>query len=309
VRDDGYIFYLDDRPVAQYTRHVETPPVGAATQTVSLLYLTGDPLGTPLLATNAAGAAVWSGGLEPFGRDWNGAQAAGVFLRMPGQWEDASWRNASLDSGLDYNVFRWYEDGTGRYERPDPFGETSRGLETLSLLYGYAQHSPLQLLDRLGLQTTNAEYAYGEIREYCINRSDRSVPPDGIADAVASVGAACSASPCLSKDGSHSKGDNRIAWNNIQNATGGVDRTGGGTFMCVGSENCWWVHGCKGCEKNSPKEKDRPTPLAPSGTVTVGGNTVYFYKVPDQGWCSPGEKNSGCKPKRNCRRGRSCGGG
>ena len=39
-------------------------------------------------------AELWQGGFEPFEQDYNGAQAAGVFLRFPGQWDDAAWSEA-----------------------------------------------------------------------------------------------------------------------------------------------------------------------------------------------------------------------
>ena len=44
------------------------------------------PRSARLVATADTGALVWQGGFEPFGADWNGAKAAGVFLRFPGQW-------------------------------------------------------------------------------------------------------------------------------------------------------------------------------------------------------------------------------
>ncbi len=99
------LFYFAGRPVAQLES------VGGP----SVKYLTTDHLGTPILAMTGA-AAGWVGGFEPFGADWSGAQAAGIFLRFPGQWSDPSWSA----SGLYQNVYRWYQSDTGRYTRPDP---------------------------------------------------------------------------------------------------------------------------------------------------------------------------------------------
>jgi YD repeat-containing protein len=56
-----YLFYFAGRPVAQLKR----PQAGGGSDT--LLYLTTDHLGTPIEATDTAGAIVWEGGLEPFG--------------------------------------------------------------------------------------------------------------------------------------------------------------------------------------------------------------------------------------------------
>jgi YD repeat-containing protein len=107
-----HVLHFAGRPVAQ----LRVPTAGAATFT----YLTTDHLGTPVLAMNQAGATLWRGGFDPFGNDWNGtAGAAGVFLRFPGQWEDLTWAGVGT-AGLSYNLHRWYERGTGRYERADP---------------------------------------------------------------------------------------------------------------------------------------------------------------------------------------------
>ena len=64
------LFYLAGRPVAQLTID------GAATET--WVYLTTDHLGTPLLATNDAGAVTWEGGFEPFGRDYQQGTLTGA---------------------------------------------------------------------------------------------------------------------------------------------------------------------------------------------------------------------------------------
>jgi RHS repeat-associated protein len=105
------IFYFASRPVA--TLHL-TP------NSSTLTYLTTDHLGTPILATADTGALTWQGGFEPFGENWNGASAAGVFLRFPGQWVDQAWESSRLESGLYYNLNRYYQPETGRYTNPDP---------------------------------------------------------------------------------------------------------------------------------------------------------------------------------------------
>ena len=122
--DDGgvttgrrHVLYFSDRPVGI----LEVPSSGPETCT----FLSADHLGTPFVATDDAGVELWSGGFEPFGRDWlagtpEGAQENGVFLRFPGQWVDETWMEASLGAGLTYNVHRWYQNSTAQYSRPDP---------------------------------------------------------------------------------------------------------------------------------------------------------------------------------------------
>jgi RHS repeat-associated protein len=85
------------------------------------------------------------GSFEPFGQDYSSAQDNGVFLRFPGQRDDASWSGSSVEGGY-YNAFRWYQHETGGYSRPDPL-LIRRGVRPLL----YAGANPLAFVDPLGL--------------------------------------------------------------------------------------------------------------------------------------------------------------
>jgi RHS repeat-associated protein len=143
IRDDGYIFYFAERPVAIYDKNLSTPVAGSPSLTTTLTYLTTDAVGAPILATDTAGTTRWQGGFEPFGADWNGAGASGLFLRLPGQWDDPAWKSTNLF----YNLNRWYDSGTGRYTRPDPLPELSAVVP-----YSFALSNPMRYQDRNGLQ-------------------------------------------------------------------------------------------------------------------------------------------------------------
>jgi RHS repeat-associated protein len=136
------VLYFAGRPIAT----VKTAPGAAA-----VTFVTTDHLGTPMLTTNLASMALWSGGFEPFGADWGSAESFGVFLRFPGQWSDPAW---SVSEGLVHNVARNYSPGTGRYERPDPLGlrrpDRKRKIEAL---YTYADSRSTSLIDPRGLFT------------------------------------------------------------------------------------------------------------------------------------------------------------
>jgi RHS repeat-associated protein len=135
------IFYFAGRPVAQ----LDGPPA-----TGMLTYLTVDHLGTPILATNTTAGLIWSGGFEPFGRDFTtpSAQSYGIFLRLPGQWDDITWDNSNLSSGLYYNLNRWYDGVTGRYIQSDPVWSTA---EPYPQPYIYGSSNPVHYSDPLGL--------------------------------------------------------------------------------------------------------------------------------------------------------------
>jgi RHS repeat-associated protein len=110
-------------------------------------------LGTPI-AKFKSSTFDWRGGFEPFGADWNGAQAAGVFLRFPGQWLDEAWKDASLGAEVYYNVHRWYEHGVGRYGRVDPLGRMGDPNP-----FVYVRSRPTFFVDPLGLVTDKKDCA------------------------------------------------------------------------------------------------------------------------------------------------------
>jgi RHS repeat-associated protein len=148
------IFYFAGRPVAQ---------LDGAPATGVLTYLTVDHLGTPILASTGAAIDTWSGGFEPFGRDFTtpSAQSSGIFLRLPGQWDDTVWDNTHLGSRLYYNVSRWYESGNGKYSQPDPLGgdgpaepvpqRPTVDTELSSPFYSYVNANPTSYIDPIGL--------------------------------------------------------------------------------------------------------------------------------------------------------------
>jgi len=96
-----------------------------------------DHLGTPQQIIDTSGKVVWSGVYDSFGNCQ--IQTADILnnLRFAGQYHDA-------ETGLYYNLNRYYDPVTGRYLRTDPFGE---GLN----LYVYVFNNPNSLIDPLGL--------------------------------------------------------------------------------------------------------------------------------------------------------------
>ena len=149
--ETSYVFYFGGRPMAQL-----------AETAGSLSYLTTDHLGTPILASDEAGGVVWEGGFEPFGADYSGASAGGVYLRLPGQWTDGSWTASSLVVPVAYNVHRWYRSSVSHYVSPDPFQQMALaydlGVVLLSdNLYNYVLQRPLVFTDRLGLLASDPD--------------------------------------------------------------------------------------------------------------------------------------------------------
>ncbi|HGA2992611.1 TPA: RHS repeat domain-containing protein, partial [Pseudomonas aeruginosa] len=132
-----YYLWLDSLPLATIDADYDAQgKVGNPT----LLYLHGDHLDTPRLATDASGQIAWQWQSDAFGRGEALSQGSTqVNLRFPGQYYDA-------ESGLHYNYFRDYDPETGRYVESDPIGLTG-GLNT----FGYVTGNPINYFDPNGL--------------------------------------------------------------------------------------------------------------------------------------------------------------
>jgi RHS repeat-associated protein len=108
-------------------------------------YLEVDTLNTPRTARDANGSIVWQWYADAFGNtaaledpDGDGT-ATRINLRFPGQYFDQ-------ETGLHYNMTRYYNLGNGRYLQPDPIG-LAGGINT----YSYVGGNPVNLTDPKGL--------------------------------------------------------------------------------------------------------------------------------------------------------------
>ncbi len=96
-----------------------------------------DHSGTPQKIIDTSGRIVWSAVYDSFGNIQIETAEIVNNLRFAGQYFDA-------ETGLYYNLNRYYDPSTGRYLRTDPFGE---GLN----LYAYVFSNPVILIDPEGL--------------------------------------------------------------------------------------------------------------------------------------------------------------
>ncbi|MCK4528831.1 RHS domain-containing protein [candidate division WOR-3 bacterium] len=94
-------------------------------------------LGTPQKITSTSGAVAWAGTYDSFGNMQIGTETIISNLRFGGQYFDA-------ETGLYYNLNRYYDPTIGRYLRTDPFGQ---GLN----LYAYCFNNPHRWIDSYGL--------------------------------------------------------------------------------------------------------------------------------------------------------------
>ncbi|MEV7097435.1 RHS repeat-associated core domain-containing protein [Amycolatopsis sp. NPDC051045] len=100
-----------------------------------------DQVGAPIELVDAAGALLWRGQADLWGAPVTPDGPSGTPLRFPGQYRDA-------ETGLHYNVYRYYDPATARYLSPDPLG-----LEPAPNPVAYVAN-PLVAADPLGLAPT-----------------------------------------------------------------------------------------------------------------------------------------------------------
>jgi len=114
--------------------------------TTDIFYVHADHLATPRKITRPAdNKPVWTWESEAFGNSLPNENPSnlGNFaynLRFPGQYHDQ-------ETGLNYNYFRDYDPGNGRYIQSDPIG-LQGGINT----YAYVGGNPVNAVDPLGLK-------------------------------------------------------------------------------------------------------------------------------------------------------------
>ncbi len=113
----------------------------------------------PLEVTDAAGNLCWSGQYDTFGK-LQGQTVAGAAKRQGAQYQQPlryAGQYQDDESGLHYNLFRYYEPEVGRFTTQDPIGLRG-GLN----LYQYAPN-PLMWVDPFGLTAIDASgyHVYG----------------------------------------------------------------------------------------------------------------------------------------------------
>ena len=137
--------YNSNGDAIEETVYLGSQPVAVLKQS-NVYYIHTDQLNTPRAISNSANTVVWRWDSDPFGTtaanddpDLDGVKFT-YNLRFAGQYYDQ-------ETGLNYNYFRDYDPGTGRYVESDLIG-LGGGLNT----YNYVFSNPINFLDRFGLK-------------------------------------------------------------------------------------------------------------------------------------------------------------
>ena len=103
-----------------------------------------DHLGTPQKLVDSSGTVVWSAAYTAFGEAQVSVETVTNNLRFPGQYYDA-------ETGLHYNLNRYYEPEIGRYAQTDPIGVNTDEIN----IYAFVGNNPVRWADPLGLFKSN----------------------------------------------------------------------------------------------------------------------------------------------------------
>ena len=152
LNGDGFVNAADLAILKQ--RFFQAPGPQGAIETI--LYLHTDHLGTARRATNEAASVQWSWDSDAFGKTTanddpdNDGISTIINFRFAGQYYDS-------ETGLHYNLMRYYDPSTGRYLTADPLGVLFGGNTVpkdrkLNHLYAYVGNNPLRYSDPFGLE-------------------------------------------------------------------------------------------------------------------------------------------------------------
>ena len=120
--------YLEDRPVAMLDRK-------------DVFALHTDWRGAPVAVTDAAAKVVWRAEVDIWHRADVATADFTLNLRGSNQYFDA-------ETGLHYNIARYFDPESGRYLTPDPLGQAGG-----RNLYAFAEGDPVNNVDPFGLQS------------------------------------------------------------------------------------------------------------------------------------------------------------
>jgi RHS repeat-associated protein len=155
----------------------------------AITYFHNDISGSPMLATNASGNAVWKENYRPYGERLN-KQAASTNNKL---WFAGKPFDAS--TGLSYMGARYYDPVVGRFMGVDPVDYQESNIHSFNR-YAYANNNPYKYVDRdgryaeLAVEVISLSMGYMSLRENMRAGNTMAAITDGVGMLADIVGAA-----------------------------------------------------------------------------------------------------------------------
>ena len=223
-----------------------------------IFWFHNQPNGTPERLTDAEGRVCWEAQNSAWGKllSERNVQLAGCAqnLRMQGQYLDR-------ETGLHYNLFRYYDPDCGRFTQQDPIG-LAGGLN----LYQYAPN-PLSYIDPLGLAKCKATSFKSRNEAFRAAKRDVGIPMNQQPLKVELV-------PLTERNGKLLLGDDHLP---VKTREYTFSNLGGGSIV-IQDHSPGHIYGPPGTPGNQgPHINVRPANDTRNGTIP-GTLEHYFFK-------------------------------
>ncbi len=138
----------------------------SVTEYEEIIYYHNDALGSPIVATDINGDALWREQYSPYGsrllyESQESDCSSGTCIPTESAWDEKQWFTGKLEesrSGIQYFGARWYEPEVGRFLSVDPVQFREDNIFSFNR-YAYANNNPFKYIDPDGREVVRVGFS------------------------------------------------------------------------------------------------------------------------------------------------------